>query len=534
MRSGPRRSNGQVDLPFRPNTGRFELACETKLLREDGLITLIDPSCFCCLFSNMFLLLVFKTITFSEGGRGRCESFRPTVASDSGGGKHRNEPTAEHRGAGFKMSTLHFVKAGPGRQGKASQSLARHSISGLIAVLLIALLGFTTVTVWVQGSWALQFFQMGIYTLVIVQIVFGIRNQGESTLGDIRPLLICAIPLWGIIQLLGHTTSSSFATRGEVLRWGALSGVFYLTWTVVQFQSSRRKFLTAFVCFATAMAILCVMQLNTSHGKILWLIDTRYGDIYGTFQNKNNYCQFVELALPVALWGAMRQGWRSWWRALASGILYASVIGAASRAGFALCTAELITIPVIGLAKLRKNRTRSAVTSTASILLVIPTIAATFTVAVGWRPIWQRFQGNDPYAIRREYALGAIDMVKHRPFTGYGLGTFEYVYQRYTTKDSPLVANHAHNDWAEFAAEGGVPFLLLIGIPFFGAMPSAIRRPWALGLVATIMNAFVDYPFPRPAVSGWMFALLAMLYTTSRPERANPGNREEHDGGPYT
>jgi hypothetical protein len=27
-----------------------------------------------------------------------------------------------------------------------------------------------------------------------------------------------------------------------------------------------------------------------------------------------------------------------------------------------------------------------------------------------------------------------------------------------------------------------------------------------------MMHACVDFPFPRPAVSGWMFALLALLY----------------------
>jgi hypothetical protein len=29
-----------------------------------------------------------------------------------------------------------------------------------------------------------------------------------------------------------------------------------------------------------------------------------------------------------------------------------------------------------------------------------------------------------------------------------------------------------------------------------------------------MMHACVDYPFPRPAVSGWLFAMLALLYTT--------------------
>lgn len=95
---------------------------------------------------------------------------------------------------------------------------------------------------------------------------------------------------------------------------------------------------------------------------------------------------------------------------------------------------------------------------------------------------------------------------------GYGLGTFPEVYQQHAVKDFPFYANHAHNDWAEFAADGGIPFLLLVFIPFAAAVPTAIRQPWGLGLIAVMVHACVDYPFPRPAVSGWMFAMLGLIY----------------------
>jgi O-antigen ligase len=102
-------------------------------------------------------------------------------------------------------------------------------------------------------------------------------------------------------------------------------------------------------------------------------------------------------------------------------------------------------------------------------------------------------------------------MIEQRPLIGFGLGTFPEVYQRYAVRDFPFYANHVHNDWAEFAAEGGIPFLLLILVPFVLAVPAAIRHPWALGLIGVMLHACVDFPFPRPAVSGWMFALLGML-----------------------
>jgi hypothetical protein len=92
------------------------------------------------------------------------------------------------------------------------------------------------------------------------------------------------------------------------------------------------------------------------------------------------------------------------------------------------------------------------------------------------------------------------------------------VYPRYAVKDFSFYVNHANNDWAEFAADGGVPFLLLVMIPFAAAVPAAIRNPWALGLVAIVLHACVDFPFPRSAVSGWMFALLGFLYMARKPD----------------
>jgi O-antigen ligase len=113
-------------------------------------------------------------------------------------------------------------------------------------------------------------------------------------------------------------------------------------------------------------------------------------------------------------------------------------------------------------------------------------------------------------------------MAKHRPLTGFGLGTFSDVYPRYAIKDFPFYANHVNNDWAEFAADGGVPFLLLVLIPFAAAVPAAIRNPWGLGLIAIVLHACVDFPFPRTAVSGWMFALLGLLYMAQKPDARSP------------
>jgi hypothetical protein len=385
-------------------------------------------------------------------------------------------------------------------------------------VCLFALLVFATATVFVRDAWALQSFQIGVFALVAIYLLVGIRSGKEYFANGLAPWLVYLIPVWGVVQIFAHTTTSSVDTREAVLRWAALAGVFFLSQTVARTRTARRVILSAFLIFATAMSVLCLTQLFTSEGRVLWIFPTGYPDVYATFPSYNNYAQFVELALPIALWRALREGWRSWWYGVAGGILYGSVIGSASRAGAFLCTAELLVMIAIGLVRLRDPETGLPTRSTTTMLVMVPVLAAAFTMAVGWENVWQRFQQNDPYLVRREFIVAAADMARQRPLMGYGLGTFPEVYQRYAIKDFPFYANHAHNDWAEFAADGGVPFLLLVFLPFAACVPAAVRNPSGLGLIAVMLHACVDYPFPRPAVSGWMFLMLGLLYMARKPD----------------
>ena len=385
--------------------------------------------------------------------------------------------------------------------------------------LLFLLLVLATSTIFVRQAWAFQSFQIGVYGLVAAYLLWGIRRPDERLATGWAPWLVYLIPLWGVVQTVAHTTASSLETREAALRWGSLAGVFFLSQTVARNSAGRRAFLSAFLCFATAMAVLCLTQLFTSEGRVLWMFPTDLPEVFATFRSYNNYAQFAELALPIALWRALREGWRSWWYGIVGGIIYASVIAVASRAGATLCTAELLAILAIGLMQLRNPKTGLRSRSTTTVLIAVPVLAGIFTLVVGWERVWDRFKVNDPYLVRREFILAAIDMAKHRPLTGYGLGTFPEVYQRYAIKDFPFYANHTHNDWAEFAADGGVPFLLLVLIPCAVAIPTAVRHPWGLGLVAVMLHACVDYPFPRPAVSGWIFAILGILYMARNSDR---------------
>jgi len=96
---------------------------------------------------------------------------------------------------------------------------------------LVLLLIFSTSTVFVQESWPVESFQIGVYALTATYLLCGLRRDRETLAGGVAPWLIYFIPAWGVIQILAHTTASTMETREAVLRWGALAAVFFLTRT---------------------------------------------------------------------------------------------------------------------------------------------------------------------------------------------------------------------------------------------------------------------------------------------------------------
>ena len=138
---------------------------------------------------------------------------------------------------------------------------------------------------------------------------------------------------------------------------------------------------------------------------------------------------------------------------------------------------------------------------------------------VGWRVLLDRFQQPDPFVHRREMLLSSLAMAKERPWLGFGLGTFEKAYPAYATFDIGLTVNHAHNDWAEWLAEGGLPFLLMLASVAAWAVRPAIRSLWGIGLLSVFLHALVDYPMQRLGLAAWIFVMLGALAAQERERR---------------
>jgi O-antigen ligase len=176
------------------------------------------------------------------------------------------------------------------------------------------------------------------------------------------------------------------------------------------------------------------------------------------------------------------------------------VAASGSRAGAALMLVELVLFALLSRRQLGRKVMLSGV-----ILIGLGVGVA------GWTHLAGKLKDSDPWRYRREMLSSAIAMATDRPVLGYGLGSYPDVYPAYAQFDSGHRVNHAHNDWAEWAAEGGLPFLALLLVLVSSLMPAAIRHPWALGLPFVCAHALVDYPFQRIGVVFWFVVIAAAV-----------------------
>ncbi|MGB7720776.1 MAG: O-antigen ligase family protein [Bryobacteraceae bacterium] len=322
---------------------------------------------------------------------------------------------------------------------------------------------------------------------------------------------LSATVAWGLLQLATGYTASRWDTWMAVLTWMGNLLACFLAMQACASSGIRRRFLDTLLYFAFVLSVVSVVQYFSWDGKIFWIFPTYDTAVLGPFVSRDQYAAFVEMVLSLAIARTLRGGPQSLRFAVISAALYASVIAGASRAGTLLTTAEIIVIPVVLWARghLGRGKLRSATTN-------VWLLAFVFVAVVGWAVLWSRFDDPDPFKGRREMLSDTITMVRARPYFGFGLGTFRTAYPAYGSVDFGAAVNHAHNDWAEWAADGGIPFSLFLVWVAIWSLPKAFKTVWGMGVIAVFVHSTVDFPLQKPVLDLWLFALLGLLAAETR------------------
>ncbi len=377
----------------------------------------------------------------------------------------------------------------------------------MLAILLGATPACLILTDWIIAPWSAALAFAVIFAVAGVTAVGAMGRNFEIRFAwSLIPLL--AVVLLGLAQLALGLPAYRFATWWATLSWAA---ALALAWSGLQAFSApgaTRALRTAGIVFGTLLALEAVLQsFSATPYRIYGLINMVTYLPMGPFPNRDHYCALMELLLPFALWRGLRDRRVSWIYFTSAGAMYASVIASGSRAGACIATLETLVLLVARVRLIRPRGERSAVRITAAIamLLIIGGSVA------GWGVVLERLQVKDPFAYRREFLISTLRMIADRPWLGFGLGSWPWVYPRYATIDPISVANHAHNDWVEWTSEGGLLFGGLLAAIALRCCWLSLKMPWGMGTVAVFAHSAIDFPLQRPPLLLAVFLVLAAM-----------------------
>jgi O-antigen ligase len=376
------------------------------------------------------------------------------------------------------------------------------SALALGAALIFAVSAFAA-----TEAWARSLFQMSVLAIASCWAA-RMAIAPYPLVGSLLLIPLAGAVAWGWLQLLAGATVYRFVTLEAALNWSTYFLLFLIALQVFADPEVRRLFLRSLLYFGFVLCIVSVLQYFTARDRIYWIFPVRSGSSFGPFVNRDHYAVFAELLLPIALVETLRDRPKAVLHASITGALFASVFATGSRASAILIGVQIIVLLCLSGRAVR----RTAVKVGIAIVL--------FTALVGLPVLRRQLENPDVLTHRREMLLSALQMTRDRPWMGFGLGTFEIVYPAYAHFDSGARVDHAHNDWAEWAAEGGLPFcLMLLGLAG-GAIRPAFRSLWGLGILSVFIHSLVDFPMQIPALAALQFVMLGALAAYARERRA--------------
>ena len=366
--------------------------------------------------------------------------------------------------------------------------------------LFVILCGFT-LTVWDGGDIAPRILSGFLFLLAALFFAFA---PFRPIVFRLPVVCLLAMTAYGVIQTLFFPQKIvSYGWQG-VLFWFAAAMITALATELFQSSRDAARFRLYFVLFGTVVCVLDLLQQASPTNKYFWLIPSRYSSIFGPFAYWNNFAEFVELLLPITLWKGLGGRRLAVPYILCAGVQIGAVVASGSRAGALLVILELLALIALSYGR---NRDKKLLLGAALAIA----LSMVFIYAAGFETLITKLQQNDVLAVRRNIDRSSFAMIQERPLAGWGLDTYVPVYRMFARYDDGTFVNRAHNDWLEWACDGGVFFSGVMLLVLIWSIRPAIRSGWGIGLIALSIHALVDYPFARLGVCGWYFCLLGML-----------------------
>jgi O-antigen ligase len=276
-------------------------------------------------------------------------------------------------------------------------------------------------------------------------------------------------------------------------------------------------------CRAAALPIIFVAALEALIG--LFGMTAENG-AHGTYVNRNHFAGLLEMALPLALVGALKFHRWLW---IPAGIIFAGIVCSYSRGAFltTLCVLSLMAMMLASSKWTGRQKWLAAIPIAAGALFLFLYLPPD--------PFFKRFSEASGEQVstlggRMLFLKQAPPLIKQYAGFGCGLGGFESASYRIKDILPGYTLDYAHNDYVQALVELGIIGFLLTAVLIGSALKQALRAEHIAcvgALCAILLHSFVDFNLYIPAnamVLAWISGMAACPSTT---RFKNVQNREK-------
>lgn len=318
----------------------------------------------------------------------------------------------------------------------------------------------------------------------------------------------------------------------------------------IQDRANRPKILVLFIIIGVASAFWSLMQvLGPQRGPLYLHKITNNGSAVGFFANRNHHAVFQACIILVSGWYFYSINPRHKLAMVKASVSIGTmlllvplifIIG--SRAGLvagtlAVCGAFIFIYrsPILpSKISLGRKRELSSIWLLNGLAGLVIALVALVIFRSRSQALDRLIASDNLHNLRTELLPVFADMIRDSFPFGYGFGTFQYTYKIYEPLEllSYQYLNQAHNDWAQWAIEGGAPAVLLL-LFFIGWFVVRLihalrshnphRQSYSLLAAGIILiyagAAATDYALRVPSTMAFITILCLMLGEASPKKR---------------
>ena len=328
---------------------------------------------------------------------------------------------------------------------------------------------------------------------------------------------------------------------------------FLLALLVLRDARRLEQFAFVLVLSGVLQAVIGAVLFSLGAKYSLFFTELDHKNVIGTFVNRNHMAGYMEICLSVGI-GLMLaklgddvSRHRSWRSALAAAmdfmlspqmrlrlmlvVMVIALVLTRSRMGNTAFFASMLIVGLLAIVLYRKTAPKTMVLI-ASLVVIDILVVGTW---VGLEKVVDRMQKTEvtiaaggqeeSVELRQEAARYTLELIEDFPLFGTGAGSFYNAYLRYRAPWWGYY-DHAHNDFAEFAADFGLPALGILGVfvtltagvalSSMARRRSSLPRGLAFGalmaMLAIGIHSWVDFNLQIPANALTVVLVMAMAW----------------------